>query len=226
MPKHGPTKFATERPQVNDPRIINGNLMDGEGPPLVRAHKLMKLQRLGVVDKSWDFPKLLEQPAAFDLMESKAIDQAREKSVGKGFLLAHTRGTNPGYMETVYEGDPEVAWGQFKHRGFVAKINTEVGTREVTTKIRDGDTLVVLRPDGTIAHLDGRVIENANEKTTGGSEASNKGRSNPTPDELMKDPEYQRILAKKYRDDIEKKNNQTRSGIHHFQVEILNSHIN
>lgn len=153
------TKSAFPQGLSKEPNVIDGNLMDGAGSLNHRAYKLMKLQRLGVVDKGFDFPKLTGEPAAFGLVEKVALDSASTASKGKGFMLRHVIGDNPRMQEVWYEGDPEVCWGPFKAPGFEGKINTKVGTHEEAARIRDGEKLVVLRPDGTVAHLDGRAIE-------------------------------------------------------------------
>lgn len=202
MSREGPSKspFSNERLSdkgiINDQRIIDGNLMDGQGPLNVRAYKLMKLQRLGLVDKKFDFPKLTNEPAAFNLVEHAALTSAYEKTRGKGFMLRHVRGNDPRLHEVWYEGDPAVCWDMFKAPVWKGRINKEVGTHEETAKIRNGETLVVMRPDGTIAHLDGTVIERANEATSTGKGAStNKGG--------LHDPAVQKALAKQHGNDIE-----------------------
>lgn len=162
--KTGPTKpvFSGELPDY--PNVIDGNLMDGQGSIGHRARKLMKLQRLGVVDKKFDFVKLMSEPKAFDVVEHTALTEARTKATGKGFLLRHVEGTDSRLQTITYEGDPDVCWREFKAPGFIGKINTDVGTHEETVRIKDGEQVVVLRPDGKIVRLDGSEIHN------GGSE--------------------------------------------------------
>lgn len=158
MSKSEHNRAAWPRGLAPEPNVIDGNLMDGEGNISDRAFKLMKLQRLGVVDKRHDFLKLRAEPNAFNLIERAALDEAKSSFTGKGFMVRHVSGSDPRLHEVWYEGDPEVCWDPFKAPGYTAKINKDCGTHEETVTLRDGEKAVILRPDGTIAHLDGREI--------------------------------------------------------------------
>jgi hypothetical protein len=195
------TKSAYSRELPAYQNVIDGNLMDGEGSLTQRTQKLMKLQRLGIVDKKFDFPKLTREPKAFDLVEHAALNDANSKARGKGFMLRHVKGDNPRMQEVWYEGDPAVCWDPFKAPGFTGTINKEVGMHEETAKIRDGERLVVLRPDGTIAHLDGRPVEDAGEKASSSKKSS-------TRDDYLQDPKYHALIKEQYQKDLEKTQNQ------------------
>jgi hypothetical protein len=164
MSNTGPSKSAfagiAELPKHQN--VIDGNLMDGEGSIGARVHKLMKLQRLGVVDKNFDFPKLAQgDPNAFNFVENSALTAARTKATSQGFMLRHVKGSDPRMQEVWFEGDPSVCWDMFKAPVFTGRINKDVGTHEETLKIRDADELVILKPDGSIVRQNGTVIRQA-----------------------------------------------------------------
>ncbi|WP_233842327.1 hypothetical protein [Dyella sp. 2HG41-7] len=160
----GPSKASNTRfaDQTKHPNIIDGNLMDGEGSIGTRAQKLMKLQRLGVVEKNFDFPKLVQgDPNVFNFVENSALTAARQKATTQGFMLRHVKGSDPRMQEVWFEGDPAVCWDMFKAPAFYGKINKDVGTHEETVKLRDSDELVILRSDGSIVRQNGAVIRHA-----------------------------------------------------------------
>jgi hypothetical protein len=144
MTKSPFVRSAFNRELPSYPNVIDGNLMDGLGSLQARAHKLMRLQRLGVVDKKFDFPKMLQQPAAFDLSERTVLCDAQVKSQGKGFMVRHVVGNDPRMQEVTYSGDPAVCWDQFKAPGFVGTINTNVDTREETVRLRPGQRVQIV----------------------------------------------------------------------------------
>jgi hypothetical protein len=158
MSKSEFSRSAFPRELPKQPNIIDGNLMDGEGTLSDRAFKLMKLQKLGVVDKGFDFLKLRADSNAFDVVERSALSDAQKTSRGKGFLMRHVRGSDPRLQEVWYEGDPTVWMDEFKSPGYRAKINTECGTHKETITLKDGERAVILRRDGTVAHPDGREV--------------------------------------------------------------------
>jgi len=134
--------YSRELPSY--PNVVDGNLMDGEGSLQARAHKLMKLQRLGVVNKEIDIPTYLKDPATFGVVEHVALCDAQIKSKGKGFMVRHVSGNDPRMHEVWYEGDPAACWDQFKAPGFTGKINTNVDTREETVRLRPGQRVQIV----------------------------------------------------------------------------------
>jgi hypothetical protein len=185
----------------------SADLFDGQGSIATRISKLRHLQSLGFVDKKFNFPRIAADPGALKTVEDFALAEARTASKTSGVLIRSTEGgDNPRvHMQiTTYEGDPAACWDLFKAPGFTATINKDVGTHQETATIQDGETLVVLRRDGTIAHLDGTEIARA------GKETSNGEKHTKSHSEVKEDPRRQELLAKQYRKDIDELKNQER----------------
>jgi len=182
----------------------SADLFDGKGSIATRISKLRHLQQLGFVDKKFDFPRIAAEPKALAAVEHFALVKARDASKKSGVLISHTVGNDPRLQTTTYEGDPEACWAPFKHPGFSGRINKDVGTHEETATIQNGETLVVLRRDGTIAHLDGTEIVGA------GSQGAKERKDTKNPEDVRKDPRYQELAAKQHRKDIEELKNPER----------------
>ena len=175
----------------------SADLFDGKGSIATRISKLRHLQSLGFVDKNFDFPRIAAQPDTLAAVEHFALVKARDASKKSGVLISHTVGNDPRLQTTTYEGDPEACWAPFKHPGFSAKINKEVGIREETVKLKPGERVMIVNAEGK-------------EVADAGKETTNREKPLSTHAKAMKDPQLQELMAKQHRKDIDELKNPER----------------